>query len=102
MKRVDNFGSLKDMESYISQLILESNNELDTKIIETKIQNSFNIPKTDAINIYANLIKNLTDAVHDETDAEKINIVSLVRKNLREYKEHITFQIYLINKCNNY
>ena len=96
MKRVDNFGSIKDIESYISQLILESNNELDTKVIESKIQNSFSLTKKEATTIYSNLIKNLTDAVHDEVDAEKINIISLVRKILRNHKEHITFQMYQI------
>ena len=53
MKRVDNFGSLKDIESYISQLILESNNGEDTKMIESKIQNSFNISKSESISIYS-------------------------------------------------
>lgn len=96
LKKVSEFGSLSNIESFISQLILDSNNELSKGDIETKIKNSFQLSQSETVNIYSNLINGLNDAVRDQEDKEKTNILAVIRKNLKKVSDSITYQIYQV------
>ena len=90
IKKINSFGSIKSIDSFISQLILESNNEINKTDIEKQIVNSFNISKTQAVEIYSNLLKTVSQPTSQD---EAPNILAALRKNLRKTMNDLTFQI---------
>ena len=85
LKINEDFGSLSHIEQYISQLIIEFNNELSGSDIENKIHSSFNISKTETQEIYGNLLKSIQDAQVDSDDPDKFNPIALLRKKSKRH-----------------
>ena len=92
IKRTRGYGSKKSIEREIYLIIYGSDNKLNENEIINKIKMNFNLPHIEIKEIYKNIIKDLNDRRDRVQDNKQIDILSIIRKMIKEEKNNSTIQ----------
>lgn len=92
IKRIRGYGSKKSIEREIYLIIYGSDNKLNETEIINKIKMNFNLPYEEIKIIYKNIIKDLNDRRDRVQDNKQIDILSIIRKMIKDEKNNCIIQ----------